>query len=231
MVRFMRPWYLFLSLKIEYRESFTMKQMRTFCLLAILAFAVGAFAQGGTTPSTPAATPAPQAQAAPAPPATFASLVDRQVSQYEKNVVDVAEAMPADKYDFTPASLNIPGAAYKDVRTFATLIKHTATANFRFWTTLTGEKMPENIKGPNGPDELKTKDQIVQFLKDSFAVGHRAAKTLTAENALEQVPFFRGTQARLFVASGAVIHAADEYGQMVEYLRMNGIVPPASRGN
>jgi len=208
-----------------------MKQMRTFCLLAILAFAVGAFAQGGTTPSTPAATPAPQAQAAPAPPATFASLVDRQVSQYEKNVVDVAEAMPADKYDFTPASLNIPGAAYKDVRTFATLIKHTATANFRFWTTLTGEKMPENIKGPNGPDELKTKDQIVQFLKDSFAVGHRAAKTLTAENALEQVPFFRGTQARLFVASGAVIHAADEYGQMVEYLRMNGIVPPASRGN
>jgi hypothetical protein len=231
MVRFMRPWYLFSSLKIEYRESFTMKQMRTFCLLAILAFAVGAFAQGGTTPSTPAATPAPQAQAAPAPPATFASLVDRQVSQYEKNVVDVAEAMPADKYDFTPASLNIPGAAYKDVRTFATLIKHTATANFRFWTTLTGEKMPENIKGPNGPDELKTKDQIIQFLKDSFAVGHRAAKTLTAENALEQVPFFRGTQARLFVASGAVIHAADEYGQMVEYLRMNGIVPPASRGN
>jgi hypothetical protein len=227
----MRPWYLFSSLKIEYRESFTMKQMRTFCLLAILAFAVGAFAQGGTTPSTPAATPAPQAQAAPAPPATFASLVDRQVSQYEKNVVDVAEAMPADKYDFTPASLNIPGAAYKDVRTFATLIKHTATANFRFWTTLTGEKMPENIKGPNGPDELKTKDQIIQFLKDSFAVGHRAAKTLTAENALEQVPFFRGTQARLFVASGAVIHAADEYGQMVEYLRMNGIVPPASRGN
>src|SRR5215467_4284560 len=208
-----------------------MKQMRTFCLLAILSLSIGAFAQGGTTPSTPAATPAPQAQAAPAPPATYASLVDRQVSQYEKNVVDVAEAMPADKYDFTPASLNIPGAAYKDVRTFATLIKHTATANFRFWTILTGEKMPENIKGPNGPDELKTKDQIVQFLKDSFAVGHRAAKTLTAENALEQVPFFRGTQARLFVASGAVIHAADEYGQMVEYLRMNGIVPPASRGN
>ena len=109
-----------------------MKQMRTFCLLAVLTFAVGAFAQGGTTPSTPAATPAPQAQAAPAPPATFASLVDRQVSQYEKNVVDVAEAMPADKYDFTPTSLNIPNTAYKDVRTFATLIKHTTTANFRF---------------------------------------------------------------------------------------------------
>ncbi|HEV7675495.1 MAG TPA: DinB family protein [Candidatus Angelobacter sp.] len=199
-----------------------MKQMINFCLLAILTFAVGAFAQGGSAPA-PAASPAP--------PATFASVVDRQVSQYEKLMVEAAEAMPADKFDFTPASLKIPGSAYSDVRTFATLVKHTATANYRFWTTLTGEKMPENIKGPNGPDELKTKEQIMQFLKDSFAVGHRAAKTLTAENALEQIPFFRGTQARLFVASGAVIHAADEYGQMIEYLRMNGIVPPASRGN
>src|SRR3954464_3517337 len=121
-----------------------MKQMRMFCLLAILTFAVSAFAQGGPAPA-PAASPAPQA--APAPTATFASLVDRQVSQYEKNVVEAAEAMPADKFDFTPASLKIPGSAYSDVRTFATLVKHTATANYRFWTTLTGEKMPENIKG------------------------------------------------------------------------------------
>ncbi|MGZ4867780.1 MAG: DinB family protein [Candidatus Angelobacter sp.] len=210
-----------------------MKQIRTLCLLAVLSVALGGFAQSGKTPAAPSPTPAPspQAQASPAPPATISSVVDRQVSQYEKNMVEAAEAMPADKFDFTPASLNIPGSAYKDVRTFALLVKHTATANYRFWTTLTGEKMPENIKGPNGPDELKTKAEIIQFLKDSFAVGHRAAKSLTPENALEQVPFFRGTQPRLFVASGAVIHAADEYGQMIEYLRMNGIVPPASRGN
>jgi hypothetical protein len=220
---------------IALEESFKMKHIRMICLLAVMSLAIGAFAQSGTTPAAPAATPAAssaaQAQASPAAAATFASLVDRQVSQYEKNVVEAAEAMPADKFDFTPASVKIPGSAYSDVRTFATLVKHTATANFRFWTTLTGEKMPENIKGPNGPDELKTKAEIIQFLKDSFAVGHRAAKSLTPENALEQVPFFRGTQPRLFVASGAVIHAADEYGQMIEYLRMNGIVPPASRGN
>jgi len=208
-----------------------MKQMRTFCLLAILSLSIGAFAQGGTKPAAPGASPAPQAQASPAPPSTFASLVDRQVSTYEKNVVDAAEAMPADKFDFTPASLNIPGAAYKDVRTFAQLVKHTATANYRLWTNITGEKMPENIKGTNGPDELKTKAEIIQFLKDSFAVGHRAAKTITAQNALEEIQWFRGTAPRLFVASAAVIHDADEYGQMIEYLRMNGIVPPASRGN
>ena len=208
-----------------------MKQMRMFCLLAILTFAVSAFAQGGAKPAAPAASPAPQAQASPAAPATFASVVDRQVSAYEKNVVEAAEAMPADKFDFTPASLNIPNAAYKDVRTFGQLVKHTATANYRLWTNVTGEKMPENIKGPNGPDELKTKAEIIQFLKDSFAAGHRAAKTVTAQNALEDIQWFRGTAPRLFVASAAVIHDADEYGQMIEYLRMNGIVPPASRGN
>lgn len=206
-----------------------MKYLRTLCLLAVLSFAMGALAQDAPAKATPS--PTPQAQAAPSPASTLSAVVDRQVSQYEKNVLDVAEAMPEDKYNFSPASLNIPGAAYKDVRTFAQLIKHTATANFRFWTTLTGEKMPENIKGTNGPEELKTKAEIIQFLKDSFAVGHRAAKTITPENAMEQLPFFRGTQARLFIASGAVIHDADEYGQMVEYLRMNGIVPPASRGN
>lgn len=207
-----------------------MKQARMFLLFAVLCFAAAAFAQGGNPPAGGAGS-APQAQPSPQPAPTFASVVDRQISGYEKLMVEAAEAMPEDKFNFNPASLNIPGAAYKDVRTFAVLIKHTATANFRFWSTLSGDKFPENIKGPNGPDELKTKAEIIQFLKDSFAVGHRAAKTLTPENALETVQFMgRGQVARIYVATQAVIHCGDEYGQMVEYLRMNGIVPPASRG-
>jgi hypothetical protein len=202
-----------------------MGHKRTFCLLAALSFATSTLvlAQRAAEPA--------KAAAAPPPPANFVAVVDLQVSTYEKHIVGAAEAMPEDKFNFTPASLNIPGSSYKDVRTFAQLIKHTATVNYRFWTTLTGEKMPENIKSSNGPDELKTKAEIIQFLKDSFAVGHRAAKTLTPENALEQLPFFNGTAARINIASGAVIHDADEYGQMVEYLRMNGVVPPASRAS
>ena len=206
-----------------------MSHVRVICLFAILSVATGVLAQGKPAGS-PSPSPAAQAQTASEPAASVASTVDRQVSQYEKNVVDVAEAMPEDKYNFTPASLNLPCAAYKDVRTFAELIKHTATANYRFWTMLTGEKMPENIKGPNGPEELKSKAEIVKFLKDSFEVGHRAAKGLTTQNMLEEMPFFRGKATRLYIATACVIHAADEYGQMVEYLRMNGIVPPASRG-
>jgi DinB family protein len=215
-----------------------MKNLRMIFLLVVLCFAVGAFGQGtGSTtakppqPGTPQTSGATQQAPQPQPPlTTIAAIVDREVSNYEKLMVGAAEAMPEDKFNFTPASLNIPGAEYKDVRTFAVLIKHTAAANFFFWTKLTGEKMPENIKGGNGPDELKTKAEIVQFLKDSFAVGHRAAKTLTPENATEQITFMNNTSARLYLATNAVIHDADEYGQMVEYLRMNGIVPPASRG-
>ncbi len=208
-----------------------MRHLRTFCLLAVLCFAVNTFMFAQGAPAAPA-TPAPQAQATPAPPpASISSIVERQVSQYEKLMVEAAEAMPEDKFNFTPESLNIKGSDYKGARTFALLIKHTATANYRNWSALSGDKFPENIKGPNGPDELKTKAEIVQFLKDSFAVGHRAAKTLTPENAAEVVQMVRGSGARLALATNAVIHCGDEYGQMVEYLRLNGIVPPASRGN
>src|SRR5205823_11598786 len=158
-------------------------------------------AQGSQSPQSSAQTPqtsgAQSSQsgsgqsAAAQGPQTMASIVERQVSNYERNLIGVAEAMPEDKYNFNPASLNIPNAAFKDVRTFATLVKHTATANYFFWGAVTGEKPPESIKGPNGPDELKTKAEIVQFLKDSFAFGHRAAKMLTPENAFEQVQFLQ----------------------------------------
>ena len=200
-----------------------MKHLGMFRLLAALSFAMSTlvFAQGA----------APSAQPTPVPSANIVAAIELQVSGYEKHMMEAAEAMPEDKFNFTPASLNIPGSAYKDVRTFAQLIKHSATVNYRFWTILTGEKIPENIKSTNGPDEFKTKAEIIQFLKDSFAVGHRAAKTLTTENALEQIPFRGGTAARINIAVGAVIHDADEYGQIVEYLRMNGITPPASRAN
>jgi len=202
--------------------------LRTVCLLAVLTIAVGTLAQasGGPPPAT-----APQAQPSPQPAPTIASITDRQVSQYEKLVVEAAEAMPADKFDFTPESLNIKGAEFKGVRTFATLIKHTATANFFYWSAVTGDKPPANIKGPNGPEELKTKAEIIQFLKDSFAVGHRAATSLTGDNVVELVPFRNNKAPGLCVVTGAVIHCGDEYGQVVEYLRMNGIVPPASQSH
>lgn len=171
-----------------------------------------------------------QTQAAQEAAPTIASIVDRQISAIEKQVVDVAEAMPEDKFNFSPEGLNIPGSNYKGVRTFAVEVKHIASSNYFIWSPLTGDKLPEGLKEGNGPENLKTKADILKFLKDSFALGHKAAAGLTTENAVQTVSMGPRKTPRLHLATFGVEHAFDHYGQLVEYLRMNGIVPPASRG-
>ena len=205
-----------------------MKQLKTFCMLVMMCFAMGAFAQdaGSAKPAAPAAKPAP-----PAP--SVSGAIDSQIKIIEREFVSAAEAMPEDKYNFTPAGLNIPGSDYKGVRTFAEEVKHVATANYMFWGAITGDPMPAGTTGPNGPDTIKTKADIVKYLKDSYAVGHKAANMLTAENAVTTVsiPMMSPNPIpKLFIATFGVAHGFDHYGQVVEYLRMNGIVPPASRG-
>jgi uncharacterized damage-inducible protein DinB len=193
-----------------------MKQARIVLLPAILAIAITSWAQ---TPKPATTTPTP----------TLASMVDDEITAIERQIIDVAEAMPEDKYNFSPDSLNLLGDDYKGVRTFALQVKHVAASNYFIWSTLTGDKLPDNLKDGNGPTDLKTKADILKFLKDSFAQGHKAAATLTVENMLQ--PVRQGKSPRLHRAEFGVAHAFDHYGQMVEYLRMNGIVPPASRGN
>jgi hypothetical protein len=162
------------------------------------------------------------------PPHTVASVVDREISAVEKQILDVAEAMPEDNFNFSPESLNIRGSDYKGVRSFAVQLKHVAASNWFIWSPLTGEKLPDSLGNDgNGPANIKTKADIIRFLKDSFALGHRAAATLTAENMLQGPGNSKSTRLRL--AEFGVSHACDHYGQMVEYLRMNGIIPPASR--
>jgi uncharacterized damage-inducible protein DinB len=178
----------------------------------------------------PPASRPPQAQQ-PQPaqlPPTLASTLDREISSIEKLIVEAAEAMPEEKFNFSPESVNIPGDDYKGVRTFAQQVKHVAASNYAIWSPLTGDTFPADFMGGNGPEKLKSKVDITQFLKDSFALGHKAAATLTTENMLQPVEGSKSL--RLHLATFAVAHAFDHYGQMVEYLRMNGIVPPASRG-
>jgi hypothetical protein len=205
-----------------------MKHLRIFCLLLVLSFAIIALGQAANAPAAKPAAPTSPAQTTPQPPPTIAGVVDRQISQLEKQVMEVTEAMPEDKFDFTPTNLNTKDSR-DPVRSFALEVKHMATGNYAFWTPLTGDPMPAGVKGPNGPDDLKTKAEIIKYLKDSFALGHKAAAKLTMENALEQVPFRQGNAPRLYLATFAVEHAYDHYGQLVLFLRMNGITPPGSR--
>ena len=162
-------------------------------------------------------------------PHSLSDAVLRQLKGIEKNIVDVAEAMPDDKFNFTPQNLKIAGSSFDGVRTFAEQVKHLATDNYAIWSPVTGDLIPSGIKNVNGPDELKSKAEIIKYLKDSFAEGHKAIATLTAENAMDMLPFRGSKLARLDLVFYALTHANDHYGQMVVYLRMSGIVPPASR--
>lgn len=185
-----------------------------YALLAISLLASASFAGAQTQPLPP--------------PTSLASMVDREISAVEQQLLDAAEAMADDKFNFTPESLTISGDDYKGVRSFAVQVKHVASSNYFIWSPITGDAVPAAIKDGNGPADIKTKAEILKFLKDSFALGHKAAATLTPENMLQ--PVGKGKSARLHLAEFGVAHAYNHYGQMVEYLRMNGIVPPASPG-
>ena len=163
------------------------------------------------------------AQTKPEEPRSVSQVMDRAVKSVESEFVPAAEAMPEDKYAFAPTN-----GEFKGVRTFAQQVKHVAAVNYLVAADMMGEKPPVELGGESGPDAVKTKADIVKFLKDSFALGHKAAATLTAENMLQSPGNSKSTRLRL--ATFGVAHAYDHYGQMVEYLRMNGIVPPASRG-
>jgi uncharacterized damage-inducible protein DinB len=175
--------------------------------------------------------PAAGASASPSTPPSVASAIDREISVVEKEVVEAAEAMPEDKFDFSPEKLNISGSDYKGVRTFAQQVKHVAASNYLIWSPITGEKPPDTVNDGKGPDNMKAKAEIIKFVKDSFAFGHKSVATLNSSNLVEPLTSRSGRQTtRLFQATFAAAHCFDHYGQMIEYLRMNGIIPPASRG-
>jgi hypothetical protein len=156
---------------------------------------------------------------------SVAEMADFQVSVLEWQIVPAAEAMPEDKFNFAPTN-----GEFKGVRTFAQQIKHVANHNFRNFSLALDEKPPLDVSHNNGPDTIRTKAEIIEFLKDSYVLGHRAAKSLTPDN-MGQVPRSLdpdNQDPRLDLVIFEVGHGFDHYGQMVEYLRMNGIVPPES---
>jgi hypothetical protein len=157
---------------------------------------------------------------------TVAQVLDRSVTGVENEFVPAADAMPEDKYSFVPTN-----GEFKGVRSFAQQVKHVAAVNYMVGAAILEEKPPVDLGGENGPDPVKTKADIVKFLKDSFAYVHKAVGTINDGNLLPPIksPFGGGMTTRLGMATLIVGHCFDHYGQMVEYLRMNGIVPPASR--
>ncbi len=150
---------------------------------------------------------------------------DTMLTVFEGEFTAAAKAMPADKYDFSPTKVSIPGAQYDGVRTFSAQVKHVAQANYFFYSAVSGIKPTADVKAIGA---LKTKDEILAALAASFAFAHQAVATLTPANESDAVDI-DGIKTKGTLAGFAVAHGFDHYGQMVEYLRMNGVVPPGSK--
>lgn len=157
---------------------------------------------------------------------TVPQLLDELVTNAEKEIVPAAEAMPEAKYGFAPSEGEFHG-----VRTFGEQAKHLAAANYQLAARILNEEPPHHERNESAPSAISGKRETVEYLRGSFAYLHKAVATIDTNNLTDPIPGTTGTwrRARLGLAIDAIAHSYDHYGQMVEYLRINGIVPPASR--
>ncbi len=193
----------------------TMKRIFLGLTLAVCSSGVGVQAQMGDV--APKIGPGTLIQ----PSKTF----DAMLSAFEEEMMGLAKAMPAEKYNFVPSAATfVPGqkTKYEGVKTFGAMVAHVAQANYFYASSLSELKVDTDVKAIGS---MTDKDQIVGALAASFTFAHKAVATLTEKNAFESV---HEMQTRASLAGGLVAHGFDHYGQLVEYLRMNGVVPPAS---
>jgi uncharacterized damage-inducible protein DinB len=145
-----------------------------------------------------------------------------------KVIVSAADAMPADKYGFAPTD-----GEFKGVRTFGEMVKHLSATNYILAAAALGEEPPADAGDELGPEAVRTKTEILNYLKSSFAYLDKAIEAVGQKNtSVRSSPIspLKSTEAtRVALVVESLVHAFDHYGQMVEYLRMNGVVPPASR--
>jgi uncharacterized damage-inducible protein DinB len=151
-------------------------------------------------------------------------VLDSEFQIWDHEIITTVQAMPAAKFDFAPTA-----GEFKGARTFGQQAKHLAAVIYMFSSGVLGEKPPVDTgKSGEGPESMRTKAQIVEYVRGALAYGHKALLSLNAANELRDAG--RGANdTPLYQASFLMAHSMDHYGQMVEYLRMNGIVPPASR--
>lgn len=138
----------------------------------------------------------------------------------EHDVLSLAQAMPAGKYDFAPVA---------GVRTFGEQARHLATMVYITAALVLEERSPYAPgKNDNGPEEIRTKAQVVKYLKGSFAYARKAIATLDSVNHLDTVGTYFGAMTKAAVAAGIAYHSYNHYGQMAVYARLNGVKPAAA---
>jgi hypothetical protein len=165
--------------------------------------------------------PSPQTPTTAPPTATQA--IQAMIDGVEKTLTGVATEMPDDKYRFVPAD-----GAFRGVRNFAAQIKHAAAVQNLVAASILGDPITADMSEERGPDSVQTKAEVLKYLADSFAHLKKAAATVDERNAFVPIKgvFGSAPATRIGLIVGAVSHTSNHYGQVVEYLRMNGLVPP-----
>src|SRR5215831_11314420 len=126
-----------------------------------------------------------------------------------------ADKMPEDKYAFKPAP---------EVMSYGLMLAHLANAQFYQCSTAMGEKTID--KGFH--ESLHTKAEIVAGLKEGFAYCDAAYAKLTDASSAALVNFFGSQRTKLSGLYSNTAHMWEHYGNLVTYMRINGIVPPSS---
>jgi uncharacterized damage-inducible protein DinB len=166
---------------------------------------------------------------------TVASAMLRSIAYQEYQVRSAAEAMPEEKYGYRPAEGQFkdskPAFGPAEMRTFGEQVKHVACANFAFASEFDGQPAPKGCE-QGGPDPAKTRRELLIYLRNSFQAIRKSIARINAQNQFNPIEGDYGMpNTRLGLAGVVIWHNADHYGQMIVYLRLNGIVPPASRPN
>jgi uncharacterized damage-inducible protein DinB len=157
---------------------------------------------------------------------SIAEALDSWITTAEQHVVPAADAMPEDKYAFAPDQ---SCGEFKGVRTFAQQLKHLSANNYGIAALILGQKRTADMANETGPDSVRTKAEIMEYVKGSFTALHKAVATVNEKNLVQPTASpSQWQKTRLSFAMDAVAHSFDHYGQIVEYLRMNSIVPPES---
>jgi uncharacterized damage-inducible protein DinB len=197
-----------------------MSLFRVAALLVMCGIALSAFGKSGASQNS-----ATKKAAQPDDiPKSIAESVSGTLQFAEGNFIGIAEAMPEDKYSYIPTV-----GKFEGVRSFGEQVKHVACAQFAFFNEFEGKKPPDDCE-KGGNDPAKTKAELIKYLKDSFDYSNRVLATLTANNALDRVEGrYAGPNTKLGISVIAVWHITDHYGQLVEYLRLNGVVPPMTQ--
>lgn len=134
-------------------------------------------------------------------------------------IMKLAEAIPADKYAWTPA----PG-----VRRVADVLGHVISANYFFASKL-GAALPAGVNMETIEKDLKTKEQYAAALKQSFETMITAVKNTKDGDLPKKVEFpFPGEYTNMSAIMISMAHANEHLGQLIAYARTNGIKPPWS---